>query len=595
MKPKYFSKIALQSSVRALSLLDRNRYSQSYGCFDKYYWHFKTKDFPSSSYQMGIEFLARLWIFNDEDNPFYKKQILLDWIKAGMEYTCRIQHKDGSFDEWYPNERGWAGPTAYIIHSLISAYKITENELDSDLKNKLQTCFAKAGSCLLKQKEGASLANHSALFLLALYELSQTTSSPLLIKNMDFYIRQFESFVSEEGWSLEYDGPDFGYNLATLSFLARLHKALPHPFLKQYAEKSLRFLSYFFYPDGSFGGLGSRETVQLYPYALNYWGKFFPLAKHIENHLRKKYSYENLRPSDQDDHYLFYRLNDYMEMDEIVSSTSPPETIISQKPDSREPKIEPQSLPFLSKKDFSKYFPIAGLFVQKIRGLYFTANMKKGGGLRIYDIKNEKCLLKNNGWVIQLKNKNLITNNLISPDYKVNIEDNKILVSGRGQRIAQKYFHPFSSALFRLLLLAVRHYKIAFWMKKMVRKQLILRKRKSKYTFKRMISFDSTPPDQKQIKTSKIQQKSIEPSKIHQTLQTNILIEDVIHCPSACKIFYGGGFSIRYVPQSNYFEFSDLQNPTQVFQPKNHKKSLLIKQICSLKSVQTNWTEVDPG
>ena len=320
---RYFSNIAYQSTPRALNLMDRNPYSKSFGCFDRYYWHFKMKDFPSASYQMGVEFLARLWADSHKDNSFYKNQAFLGWIKASFEYTCSIQNKDGSFDEWYPNERGWAGPTSYIIHSLANAYKITEQEWNEDFKNKLKECFYKAFQFLVKQKEGAVLANHSALFLLSLYDIFQITGETEIEDQFKRHLLDFKKLTCEEGWSKEYDGVDFGYNLATLSFLASLYSFYPESFLKEYAKKSLSFLSYFFYPDGSFGGLGSRETVHLYPYALKFWGnENLSLAQDIYFHLIYNNSFENLRPFDQDDHYLFYRLSEYLSTDEVLLQPS---------------------------------------------------------------------------------------------------------------------------------------------------------------------------------------------------------------------------------------------------------------------------------
>ena len=545
---KYFTNIALQSTHRVLNLLDRNSYSRTFGCFDKYYWHFKTKDFPSSSYQMGVEFLARLWNFSDKDNLFYKNSQLLEWIKAGLKYTCSIQHKDGSFDEWYPNERGWAGPASYVIHSLFNAYKITESRLEEGLKRNILNCFLKTSRFLRQQKEGAHLANHYALFLLSLYEISQIIPDTVSKTDFEDYLMQFKSFVSKEGWSMEYDGVDFGYNLATLSFLARLHKIVPHPFLEEYAKKNFHFLSYFFYPDGSFGGLGSRETIHLYPYALKYWSQFIPLAGSIDHYLRKKNSYAQLNPLDQDDHYLFYRLSEYLEADEITNSL---------------PESRASELPCLSKKSFKTYFSESGLFIWKSDDFYLTANMKKGAGLRVYNVKTGKCLLKNNGWLAQLKNKTTITNCYISQEHKVAVMEDEIRVSGAGMILKQKDFHPATFIVFRVILLMIRNYKLAFWFKKLVRKVLILAKRKSKYKFERIITF-----------------------------KKGIFIKDIIHCPPAEKLFYGGAFTVRYVPQSNYFEMSDLQNPSHIFNLKKGKRQIIIKQFCNLEKTETCLSDI---
>ena len=542
---RYFSKIAFRSINRTLNLLDRNAYAKTFGCFDKYYWHFKTKDFPSSSYQMGVEFLARLWNDSHKENTFYKNPQLLNWIKAVIRYTCSIQHKDGSFDEWYPNERGWAGPTAYILHALVNAYQISEKELDIELKNQVQNCFLKAGDFLMKQKEGAKLANHYALFLLSLYEISEVTSSHLIKSKFDNYINAFESFVSEEGWSIEYDNVDFGYNLATLSFLARLDKLYPHPFFKKYAESSFDFLSYFFYPDGSFGGLGSRETIHLYPFALKYWSQSLPIARQIYNHLQNKKAFEELTPSDQDDHYLFYRLSEYLEADNIKNTLQ---------------TEQPGLLPFASKKTFKKYFSKSGLFIKKSDDFYFVSNMKKGGALRIYDIKTEKRVLKNNGWIIKSKTK-LLTSFWHSKNNEIKIEDHSISIKGKSAVLTQKYFNSWKLILFRITNILAIHHKIAFFLKKIVRRFLITQKRRSGFFYERLIQFE----------------------------KEKIIIEDHINCKKPEKIFYGGSFSIRYVPQSNYFEQSDIQNMTFIFKPNLQKNKIIIKQVCDLRS-----TKIDP-
>ena len=541
---RYFSRIAFKSIDRALNLLDRNTYSKTFGCFDKYYWHFKTKDFPSSSYQMGIEFLARLWHDSHKDSLFYKNLQLLNWIKAGLRYTCSIQHKDGSFDEWYPNERGWAGPTSYVVHALINAYQIVEKELDEELKKRLQNCCLKAGHFLFKQKEGAKLSNHYALFLLSLYEIHQAFPSSFIESVFKNSLKGFESFINKEGWSVEYDNVDFGYNLATLSFLARLDRLYTEPFLKSYVEKSFQFLSYFFYPDGTFGGLGSRETIHLYPYALKYWGQSFPIARYIYNHLQNKKSFEKIKPNDQDDHYLFYRLSEYLETDTIKDNPQ-----IDLKP----------ILPFTSNKSFKKYFSHSGFFVQKSDDFYFISNMKKGGALRIYDVKAEKCLLKNNGWVLQSKKK-LFTSFWHSNQNQIKIKKNQISIEGKSAILTQKYFNSFKFTLFRLTSVLAKNYKLAYLLKKMIRKFLIIQRKKPGPFYKRIIYFENK----------------------------KIVIEDNIKYKKAIKIFYGGNFSVRYVPQSNYFETSDLQNISSIFILKSKKENIVIKQSCDLKNTVQN-------
>ena len=53
-------------------------------------------------YALSIIYKENLEFFNYEKN-------LLDILVASLDFTFSIQHKDGSFDEFYPNERGWWG------------------------------------------------------------------------------------------------------------------------------------------------------------------------------------------------------------------------------------------------------------------------------------------------------------------------------------------------------------------------------------------------------------------------------------------------------------------------------------------------------
>ena len=598
---RYFSNIAFQSTQRALNLMDRNPFSKSFGCFDRYYWHFKMKDFPSASYQMGVEFLARLWKDSHKDNSFYKQKRLLEWIKAGFEYACLIQNKDGSFDEWYPNERGWAGPTSYIIHSLASAYKITEEEWDEDLKTQFKECFYKAFQFLVKQKEGAHLANHTALFLLSLYEVFQITGETEIENQFKIFLQDFKTLICDEGWSKEYDGVDFGYNLATLSFLARLYSFYPEPFLKKYAEKSLSFLSYFFYPDGSFGGLGSRETIHLYPYALKFWGsENLSLAQDIYFHLLQKKSFENLKPSDQDDHYLFYRLSEYLETDEIVLNESyfledkktteknrhSRASGSSTKASTPSPTalddgiLKTSALPFLSPDSFEKQFSQAGFFVKKTKSFYLVVNLKKGGAFRLYNLNQAQKAFKNKGWVLKTSSNRLITNfwhseqtgyhpksyfheskrgggatlqKKTSNSISIKISGSQITIEGQAFFVRQRYFNRLKFIIFRLFTFLAFNYKIAFLLKKMVRSLLILKNQKAKCFFKRAIQFH----------------------------EEGISVEDSIKSIESGAVFYGGDFIIRYVPQSNYFEMSDLYNKSSVF---NIDKQLFICQNYNFKT-----------
>lgn len=102
-----YSDRALAQVPRLLSLQDRNEFSRTYGCFNREYWLCRTLDFPSSIAQFGVHSLALAYTQPFPDNPYYKQPKILLWALAAIDYWIRIQRPDGSFDEFYPNERGW--------------------------------------------------------------------------------------------------------------------------------------------------------------------------------------------------------------------------------------------------------------------------------------------------------------------------------------------------------------------------------------------------------------------------------------------------------------------------------------------------------
>ena len=57
---------------KVLTLQDRNEFSNTYGCFDRNYWHYKTRDFPSAMSQEYTLVLALAYSVNFDKNIYYK-------------------------------------------------------------------------------------------------------------------------------------------------------------------------------------------------------------------------------------------------------------------------------------------------------------------------------------------------------------------------------------------------------------------------------------------------------------------------------------------------------------------------------------------
>ena len=84
----------MNSCRRLLSEINRDPATPTCGCFDRRYWAWKTIDFPEATFQRNLAALAWLMVQPEEKT---NADYLAGVVKSGLLYTCRIQHRNGSF------------------------------------------------------------------------------------------------------------------------------------------------------------------------------------------------------------------------------------------------------------------------------------------------------------------------------------------------------------------------------------------------------------------------------------------------------------------------------------------------------------------
>ena len=139
---------ALGQIPRILSNQDRTPTSPTYGCLHRDYWLDKTSDFPDAVRQFAVHALALVYKHDMPGNIYYRSEKVRDWTVAGLSFWADIQHKDGSFDEFYPYERGWVGPTAFTTYTTIEALNILGDEVPKDVRDKVTEAVRKAAMML---------------------------------------------------------------------------------------------------------------------------------------------------------------------------------------------------------------------------------------------------------------------------------------------------------------------------------------------------------------------------------------------------------------------------------------------------------------
>jgi hypothetical protein len=517
-----YARKAISQIPRLLGNMDRNQFSPTYGCFHRDYWLDKTSDFPDAVRQFGVHALALVYKYDFPGNIYKGNKKILDCTVAALAYWAKIQHSDGSFDEFYPYERGWVGPSAFTTFASIDAYLLIKDEIDEDTEQKVLFAIRKAARFIgLGEFEEDHLANHHAMACLCLWKAYQLLKDEKIKKDYEKAWKTFLTYHNdEEGWSREYDGVDPGYLSATISFLGKLYQTNPDPEVLRVLKQSVEFSAYFVYPNGFYGGsIGSRNTLHFYPHGYEILAKEIPLAGVVADKMLEGLAEDKLVPPEiMSDRYVFYRV---------------PEFLLAWL-DYRERGASAAVLPF-QQPDLNKYFRHAGIFVATFKHYYLIANLAKGGVTKCFDTKKNELVLNDCGIMGQLDNDTVITSQWMDDKFRKEVGETGFSVAGNLHLVpSNKLFTPLKNFIFRGGLITLgRIPAFSHLLKGRIRKMLILGQRAVPVRFKRTVAI-----------------------KERELVITDEL-ENLGHLKIK-KLSFGDEFFIRYVPQSRYFQSQEL-------------------------------------
>ncbi|MBD3336323.1 MAG: hypothetical protein GF355_12485 [Candidatus Eisenbacteria bacterium] len=517
---RVYSDLALRQIPRLLSLTDREEFSPTYGCMDREYWLCRTTDFPSAIAQFGVQSLALVYAHDFPDNPYYRQPKILLAVLAAMDYWTRIQKDDGSFDEFYPNERGWAGPTGFLVYAMARSYRAIRGQVPKHLEDRFLLCMSRAAHFLGRYDEPGVLANHHAMAVLPIYEAYDILRERSLLDGFQARLQEFLRYADEEeGWCLEYDGPDIGYLSATVSFLAKLGRLHDDRRVERVIQRAIEFCSYFVYPNGFFGGtVGSRQTVHFYPHGFELRAAANPTAAAVAEAMLRSLSEGKLVPPEiQEDRYFRYRIPELLEAYLDYQETDEP----------------PAELPY-ERRPFQKHWPRARMVARRDAASYSVVNLGKGGVVKIFDTAARRLTVNDCGMRVLLRGGVEATTAWMDPDYRVVAEGERLEVEGRLHEVVHKVFTPWRMILFRMFMLVFGWrtswaYRIKGW----IRRLLMLRSGTVPVRFARRIEFG---PEE-------------------------CLIADELQLEgkaAVVKAKLGDEFTPRYVPQSRYFQMQEL-------------------------------------
>ena len=290
-----FLKIARMVLERILGFGDREPSSPTFGCYDRYYWHYKLHDLPNARLQEAILYLSRIRPFVLE----VARSSISKWIRGGIEFWSRQRHSDGSVDEIYPWERSFCA-------TAMSCQAVTAAWLNLDIRPEVD--FTHTGHWLTVNSN-ADVTNQMAAACLALYRIFQITGE------RRFEQAAYNKFLAiarrqmSNGCYREYDGADIGYATITLSLLGQYAQMSELQEVWDSMRRCEFFLRSVVDMDGRYRYEDtSRQTQFLYPSGLARLNS--PIVERIIDGLRNN---RIINPLWLDDRYCIPLATDYLD------------------------------------------------------------------------------------------------------------------------------------------------------------------------------------------------------------------------------------------------------------------------------------------
>lgn len=489
---KLYKKCLLSGIPHILSHLDRDPHSKTYGCFDREYWAWATKDFTNVDLQRAIYPLTLLYLNNFEDNIWFNKPRVLDWILASFNFWSKVQHKNGSHDHHYYNEFSFVG-SAFPLFEIGKSFLLLEESglLNLNQKSIWKSSMIRSANFLCKYNElHGFISNHRLGAACALIVMYKITNEGRYKDRAYMFIKSvIDNASKNEGWLCEYGGADPGYQSLASHYLANLIELTNDDNLKNtLAIPSLRFLQYFIHPDGSVGGeYGSRNCSLYFPSGIEIFSKTIPEAEAIA-----------AKGSDAILNGNTPRLDSLDIRNFIPMLSSYAQAYIHTK----ENYIKKSgTLPIYKK--FERFWPEAGLFIRSDDSYYTIIGCSKGGVTKVFNKNNKELVASHAGYIAKTTNGNyfstqFLDSNLINGvndcsdgEIEVTSHRNISFHSSFFSVIHDRTASPIKFLLFRIFSLSIgRNQWIADWFKRNIITKLFIHRRiKNNWSMGRNITF----------------------------------------------------------------------------------------------------------
>lgn len=245
---------------RILTQVCRDPNSAACGSFDRDWWHYRIRDFPSVILQQGA---YAIWLAGCLDAFAACRGDLARLAAAGCRFWNTRAVRRGAFEEYYPWERGYA-PLAFstlAVMKLAAAGVISADELRDG---------AKIAARQLTRRFEPEAANQQVAGLAALAWIGKVFPNLADPETFSSLAQKTLALQTVEGWFMEYGGPDLAYLSIALDCLWDLYDATGEACYIQAAERALAYMApYVPLLGASIGMHNARNTDYILPYGLS--------------------------------------------------------------------------------------------------------------------------------------------------------------------------------------------------------------------------------------------------------------------------------------------------------------------------------------
>ena len=236
---------------RLIAMQDRDPLSPSFGSFHYPYWRDKTSEFADARFQEAGAALGLLahphFRGIGKERGWPQPVELLAAFGAGLVNLRRLQYPEGSYDEWYKGERGFAA-TAFTTFAFAAAAIELGDLLPADVQALLRETLARAARWL-EGREDLVKVNHEVVAAAALAAYGRLCADDVALSGARDNLERSLATQQPEGWFPELRGMDFGYSALVVDYLGHYGRLVGMEQVVAPATRLIGFLAPHLHPD----------------------------------------------------------------------------------------------------------------------------------------------------------------------------------------------------------------------------------------------------------------------------------------------------------------------------------------------------------